>query len=141
MTKSYPSIHYHLLRDAAIVLMSILLAWVLIKVGIVQSIVSFSLGTKLLGSFVAGMFFTSVFTTSFAIVALGGIVKTNSIFVVAFLGACGATLGDVILFRFIKNDITEDIRDLLDLTHYRARLSHIFHKKIFRYSRPFLERF
>lgn len=136
MLKIYHSAHYHLMRDSAIVIMSILLAWVLVRVGIIQTIVSFSLGMKLLGSFVAGLFFTSVFTTSFAIVALGGITQTNSIVLVALLGALGATIGDLVLFRFVKNDITEDIKDLIQLTHYRARLSHIYHRKIFRYLTP-----
>ena len=130
--------HYHLVRDGAIVVMSILLACTFVQVGVVQSIISFSFGTKLIGSFIAGVFFTSVFTTSFAVVALGGIAQTNSIFLVALLGACGATIGDFFLFKFVKNDITEDIKDLLELTHYRARLHHIFHKKIFRYLTPFI---
>src|SRR3989344_4531358 len=107
MPKFYHFMHYHLVRDGAIVVMSILLACTFVQVGVVQSIISFSFGTKLIGSFIAGVFFTSVFTTSFAVVALGGIAQTNSIFLVALLGACGATIGDFFLFKFVKNDITE----------------------------------
>ena len=113
-----------------------MLALILVRIGAVQSILSFSLSIKLLGSFVAGLFFTSIFTTSFAIVALGEIAQTNSIALVALLGACGATIGDLFLFKFVKNDITEDVRDLIKFTHYRARLLHIYHRKIFRYLTP-----
>lgn len=138
MSKFYHSMHYHLMRDIAIVAMSVLLAWALVRVGVIQTILSFSLSMKLLGSFVAGLFFTSVFTTSFAIVALGGIAQMNSVVLVALLGACGATIGDLFLFKFVKNDITEDIQDLIKLTHYRSRLAHIYHRKIFRYLTPFV---
>ncbi|MEK7178156.1 MAG: hypothetical protein AAB721_00655 [Patescibacteria group bacterium] len=67
---------------------------------------------KLLGSFIAGMFFTSVFTTAPAIATLGEIARTNSAVLVAIFGAMGAVIGDLIIFRFIRDKLSEHLLEL-----------------------------
>ena len=52
-----------LLQDAAIIFISVLVAVILAKTGILKNILTSTKELELLGGFLAGMFFTSIFTT------------------------------------------------------------------------------
>ena len=131
--------HYknNLMKDIAVIALSILIAIILVKTGVLTNISASSRELKLLGSLIAGMFFTSVFTVAPATVALVEIARLNSIFWVAILGGAGAMIGDLIIFRFVKNKLSEDILYLLKKSK-SERLSLIFHLKIFRWLLAFL---
>ena len=60
----------HLMRDLAIIAVSVAVAVLLARLGVVEKFMVFAGGFKILASFVAGMFFTSIFTTAPAMVAL-----------------------------------------------------------------------
>ena len=131
--------HYknNLMKDIAVIALSILIAIILVKTGVLTNILASSRELKLLGSLIAGMFFTSVFTVAPATVALVEIARLNSIFWVAILGGAGAMIGDLIIFRFVKNKLSEDILYLLKKSKSEQLIS-IFRLKIFRWSIAFL---
>lgn len=127
----------NLIQDAAIVVLSVLIAIVLTKTGVLVDILASSKKLELFGSFVAGMFFTSVFTAAPATVVLTEIAQINSVIWVALFGGAGALIGDLIIFRFIKNRLSEDILYLLKKSK-SERLISIFRLRIFRWSMAFL---
>ena len=131
--------HYknNLMKDIAVIALSILIAIILVKTGVLTNILASSRELKLLGSLIAGMFFTSVFTVAPATVALVEIARLNSIFWVAILGGAGAMIGDLIIFRFVKNKLSEDILYLLKKSKSEQLIS-IFRLRIFRWSTVFL---
>lgn len=96
-------------KDFVIILISILIAYALVYLGIVELLISQVKGFNILGSFIAGIFFTSVFTIAPASVALAGLINGGSLFSVAFWGAIGALFGDLLLFFFIKDVFAEDL--------------------------------
>ena len=96
----------------AIIVLSIFIAVILVKTKILIGILISTKELKLLGSFITGMFFTSVFTTVPAIVTLGEIARTNSVVLVAIFGAMGAVVGDLIIFRFIRDKLSEHLLEL-----------------------------
>ena len=100
-------------KDFYIIILSILLAWFLVRVGVVNDFLTATLEYKILGSFIAGIFFTSAFTIAPASVALGGLATTGPVSVVAFWGALGAVFGDLILFFFIRDVFADDLLKLL----------------------------
>ena len=104
-----------LIRDGAIIILSILVAVILAKTGALESLITSTRELRLIGSFIAGILFVSVFTVAPATVALGEIAQSNSVFVVAILGGLGALAGDWIIFRFIKDKVSEDLTGLLKL--------------------------
>ncbi len=122
-----------LIHDIYIIFFSILVAFVLIKTEALSGILSGAVSVKLLGSFIAGIFFTSVFTTAPAIISLGEIAQHNSIFLTAFLGACGAVLGDLVIFRFIRDRLSEHLTLLMEHTTYWKRIRALFRLKYFRW--------
>ena len=129
--------HHTPRQDLAIIALSVMVAALLYRSGIIHDIVVSSSELKLFGSFIAGFFFTSVFTVSVAAVAFAEILETNSIVWVALFGAMGAVLGDLIIFRFVKNNLADDLQDLIT-KQQKDRLAHIFHTRIFRFLTPFL---
>lgn len=127
----------NLFKDMSIVALSVLIAIILLKTGAVIDLLSFSENLKLLGSFMAGIFFTSVFTTVPATVVLAEIAQVNSVILVALFGGVGATIGDLVIFRFVKNKLYEDVLYLLKKSK-SERLTSIFRLRVFRWSMMFL---
>ncbi len=128
---------YNIMRDLAIIFLSAVLSVVIVKTQALDSVLAASGSLRLMSSFLAGVFFTSVFTTPLAAVVLAQIAKTNGIFVVALLGALGALVGDLLIFRFIRYDIADDLRHLLTKKQ-TERWSHIMHLKLFHFLTPLL---
>ena len=125
------------MKDIAIVALSVLIAIILVKTEVLVSILASSKELELFGSFIAGMFFTSIFTVAPATVVLAEIAQVNSVLWVAFFGGIGAMIGDMIIFRFVRNRLFEDILYLLKKSKFE-RLISIFRLRIFRWLIAFL---
>lgn len=121
-----------LIQDLAIILLSIFIAVFLVKTHVITNILTSTKELELLGSFIAGMFFTSVFTTAPAIVTLGEIAKVNSVIQTAFFGAMGAVVGDLIIFRFVRDKLSEDLMELISHNNPGKRIKAILKIKFFR---------
>jgi len=122
-------------RDFLIILVSIFVAALLARSEFFSYIRNFSAGKDFLDSFISGAFFTSVFTTPFSIVAFADIAKSANIFHMAFFGAWGAVLGDLILFLFIKDNLADDVEYVLKAPGYR-KFHSIFKIRMFRWLTP-----
>lgn len=124
-------------KDLFWFVVSIALALFLVHTGIVIHLLASATQLKLVGSFVAGLFFTSLFTIAPAGIVLAHIAETTPIMIVAFLGALGAMIGDLVIYKFLQNNLTEDINDLLALPRYR-RIKRLFGVRKLRILRPFI---
>ncbi|MBI3114573.1 MAG: hypothetical protein HYZ07_01295, partial [Candidatus Harrisonbacteria bacterium] len=122
-------------HDIGIIVLSVIAAVLLAKTGALQSILTATREIEFVGSFIAGIFFTSIFTTAPAMVVLGQIAQANSPLPVALFGGLGALLGDLIIFRFVKDRLSED---MLSLLRERRRIRAILHRRFFRYLTMFL---
>ncbi len=121
--------------DLAFIILSIGLTITLSHWGIINTLLSHTQGYPALASFICGLFFTSAFTTAPAIAMFHGLTQTNSLWLVALCGSLGAVLGDIILFRFVRNRLSEDILSLMGkpLAH---QVHHIFKLRIFHWFSP-----
>jgi len=120
----------HFIFDILFVAVSVVAAVWLAKSGILER--NLTGRNFLLQSFIAGLFFTSAFTTAPAIAALGIIAKASeSVLQVALIGALGALIGDLIIFRFIRDRLSEDIYFVLGKEGKKVR--HLFHIRLFRW--------
>ena len=127
----------NLVRDLSVIFLSILIAVILAKTGTLESILVSTQGARFIGSFIAGIFFVSVFTAAPATVALGEIAQSNSIITVAILGGLGALMGDLIIFRFVKDRVSEHFNYLIKISR-SERFFSIFRLKLFRWIIPFV---
>lgn len=120
------------IRDFAIVIFSVVLATILAKSNLLVYVLDVAQGLKFLGSFLAGIFFISIFTVAPASVVLYEIAKSNPALEVAFFGGLGAVVGDLIIFRFVKDSISEDIKYFIEKTKLQ-KLTAIFKLKPLRW--------
>ena len=124
--------------DIGIIVLSVIVAIIFIKTGVIEEILKQTRDLWFLDSFIAGMFFTSVFTIAPAIVALGEIAQSSqSVLPVALFGGLGALCGDLIIFRFMRDRFGEDIMRLMRNSG-NGRLRSIVRLKSFRWLTFFL---
>lgn len=126
----------NLIKDLGIIIVSIVIAFIFVKTGVLTNLLTSTQELKFIGSFVAGMFFVSVFTAAPATIVLVEISQSNSIFLVAFFGGIGSLVGDLIIFRFIKDRLSNDFLFLINKPN-SERLKSIFRLKLFRWLVPF----
>jgi len=136
-TSTTPSRHSQLTKNLLIVIGSIFAAILLAKTGVVGIILTQTKEIEILASFLGGFFFTSLFTVAPATVVLAEIAQENSPFLVAALGGLGAVAGDLILFRFLKSHLTDQLVSLF--SHPKSeRLLKLFHLNIFHWLLVFI---
>lgn len=127
----------NIMRDLGVVVLSIVIAIILAKTGALAGILTSTQEWGLFGSLVAGIFFVSIFTAAPAGVVLFEIAAVHSIWEVALFGGIGALIGDLLIFRFIKDSISEDIHWLMRKTK-QERLVAIFRPNLFKWLIPFI---
>ncbi|MCI0614995.1 hypothetical protein L0244_18550, partial [bacterium] len=123
--------------DIFFIALSIGAAVYIVETGVIHALLGIFQPLRYVGSFIAGIFFTSVFTTAPAIVILGDLAQENSPFLVALFGGLGAVLGDLLLFRFMRDRVTEDVRYLIRRTKI-ARFPLIFKTRLTRWFLPLI---
>ena len=125
----------NLVRDLALVTFSVFIAIILAKTGALQDLITSTQEMRFIGSFIAGILFVSVFTAAPATVALGEIAQSNSVITMAILGGFGALIGDLIIFRFVKDRVSEHFYYLIKISK-SERLFSIFKLNLFRWIIP-----
>ncbi|MBI4709190.1 MAG: hypothetical protein HY764_03245 [Candidatus Portnoybacteria bacterium] len=126
----------NIVRDLILITLSVIIAVILAKTGALEGFLAGAKEYGFLGSLIAGMFFVSIFTAAPAGVVLFEIAAAGSMWEVALLGAIGAMIGDLLIFRFIKVRISKDVSWLIRKTK-QERLASIFRLKLFRWLVPF----
>lgn len=127
----------NIMRDFGIIVLSIVIAVILAKTGALEGILTSTEEWRVVGSLLAGIFFVSIFTAAPAGVVLFEIAAANSIWEVALFGGIGALIGDLLIFRFIKDSLSEDMHWLIHKTK-QERMVSIFRLKLFRWLVPFI---
>ena len=123
----------NLIRDLMLVVFSIFIAIILAKTGVLQGLITSTQEMRFIGSFVAGIFFTSVFTTAPAIIALGEIAHANSVISTALLGSMGALAGGLVIYKFVRDRLSEHLMELVKHRGGGKRIKMLFKLKYFRW--------
>lgn len=122
-----------LLHDVLLIIISLSVAFALVQTGFLSVVLASTREWQFIGSFIAGLFFTSIFTTAPAIVALGEITLVHPIASVALFGALGAVIGDLIIFRFIRDKFAEHLLELLSHRYLGKRVRTLLRLRLFRW--------
>ncbi len=88
------------------------------------------------GAFIAGMLFVSMFTVSTGALILIFLTEYLNPFEIAILAAFGGVVGDLIILRFIKTKLADELEDLYDIFDKRKHLLKLLRTKYFRWSLP-----
>jgi len=123
----------YVLQDISIILLSVLVATLLVRTNVLTNILASTGDTGIWGAFVAGMFFTSIFTTAPAMAALGVIMLTQNIVLTALVGAAGSMVGDLIIFRFVRDRFSEHVSEIMMHESIWRRFHLLFKRRFFRW--------
>ena len=123
----------HILIDVAVIVLSVLVAVLLVRTEVLANLLASAGDMEVFGAFIAGIFFTSIFTTAPAIAALGEISIIHGIFYTAFFGAVGSVLGDLIIFRFVRDRFSEHVSEIMTHQSVWRRFHLLFKRRFFRW--------
>lgn len=126
-----------LMRDALIILMSILIAITLSKSGFLSEFFLVNAESRIVGSFFAGVFFTSFFTSPLAFATFATLAPSMNVLLMALIGGMGAVLGDLVIFGLLRYAFRQDIEHVMSVPRYK-RFFAIFHRRMFRWVLPFI---
>ncbi|MBI4991966.1 MAG: hypothetical protein HZB99_02000 [Candidatus Harrisonbacteria bacterium] len=98
--------------NLTILFASIFLTYVLLRTGVLQRWVVTLNDLDYFGAFVAGIFWTSVFTVVPATAVLALFAENLNLILVSVFAGLGAVLGDFTIFKFIRDELADELMDL-----------------------------
>ncbi|KKU35051.1 MAG: hypothetical protein UY31_C0026G0003 [Candidatus Wolfebacteria bacterium GW2011_GWE1_48_7] len=93
------------------------------------------------GIFLAGMFYISTFTVAPALAILYAFTSVYSPLTIALIAGLGSLLGDLILFRFFKDSVVEELKPLFHKLEDSSTFYRLFHTPYFFWLTPILGAF
>ncbi len=93
-------------RDTAVFGLSVAAAVLLVRSGAIHQLLAQTVHTPWVGILIAGIGYSSLFTVAPATVALAAIGQVTPAWQVALVGGFGAMIGDQVVFRFIRSEIS-----------------------------------
>lgn len=89
-----------------------------------------------LGAFIAGALFVSTFTVATGAVILLVLAERMSPIEIGIIAGLGAVVGDFIIFRFIKNNLTQELTLIYNHIDGNHHLQKVLHSKYFSWTLP-----
>lgn len=94
-----------------------------------------------LGAFLAGILFVSTFTISTGIVILLVLAEKLSPLEIGLIAGLGAVTGDLLMFRFAKNDLLSELELIFMHFERNQHVNHVIHSKYFGWTLPVIGAF
>lgn len=110
-------------RDVGAIALSVVVAVLLARSGLIGELLASVSGFSIIGGFVSGMFFVSVFTVAPAAAVLIELFQANSLFEVAIAAGLGGFVGDWVMFRFLRDRVAADLAFLARRSSLRGPLA------------------
>lgn len=121
--------------------LSILIAFTLLFAGIFETIVFHLTQYGIFGGLIAGLLFPFTFTAASAGIFLVELGRFYNPFLIAVIAGLGAMIADLIMFRFLKEGIVDEIKliiqSILPIPTLK-KLENITEKKVWLWGIPFL---
>lgn len=89
-----------------------------------------------IGAFIAGVLFVSTFTVATGAVILLVLAESLSPIEIGIIAGAGAVLGDFIIFRFIKDNLANEVKDIYSHIDTNHQLEKLLHTKYFSWLLP-----
>jgi membrane protein YqaA with SNARE-associated domain len=121
--------HWHY-KNLTILFASFLFAYAFGQTYLYQSLLGNLKTVGWPGIFIVGTFFTSIFTVAPAAVVLVGLGKFYDPLVLAPLAGAGAMFGDYVIFRFIREGVLDELKEIIGKRNL-AKLLHPLRSRYF----------
>ncbi len=124
-------------KNTTLLIVSMFVFFVLATTEFMRNLISMLGSTGYLGAFLMGALLVSVFTAAPAIVVLFNLANHLPPVEIALLAGAGAVVGDYVLFRYLKDNVFEELAPLFRkvTTH---RVSKLFYTPYFMWLTPIL---
>lgn len=123
-------------KNLTVVFASIILAIVLFKNEWLHSYL-LSIGEfGYIGAFIAGILFVSTFTVATGSLILLILAEKLSPIELDLIAGLGAVVGDLLIFRLVKDELSSELRSLYNLFDHKHHLRKLFHSKYFNWTLP-----
>ena len=124
-------------KNTALLIASIVIFISVAKTDIVQATIA-HIGTfGYPGIFITGLFYVSTFTVVPALAVLYEFTIIHSTFTVAIIAGLGSVVGDFLIFRFIRDEVVEELKPLFEKLETSTIYS-LFHTPYFFWFTPIL---
>lgn len=91
-----------------------------------------------IGAFIAGILFVSTFTVATGAIILLILAETLSPIEIGLIAGLGAVVGDFAIFRFVKNGLATEIKQIYSLFDRKRHFKKILSSKYFSWTLPVL---
>lgn len=91
-----------------------------------------------IGAFIAGILFVSTFTVATSALVLLVLAETLSPLEIGLIAGLGAVVGDMVIFRLIKDNLANEIEDIYNHIDTKKHLKKLLHSKYFNWSLPLI---
>ncbi|OGJ22440.1 MAG: hypothetical protein A3J60_00400 [Candidatus Pacebacteria bacterium RIFCSPHIGHO2_02_FULL_46_9] len=125
-------------KNLTVVFLSIVLAVVLSRFEVFHSFLLHLGGFGYIGAFIAGALFVSTFTVATSALILLTLSETLSPIEIGLIAGLGAVVGDMLIFRLVKDNLTNEIEDIYNHMDRKKHLKKLFHSKYFNWMLPVL---
>lgn len=135
MTKFWQGWKY---KNLTFVFLGILLAFILSRIEAFHAFLLHLGSLGYLGAFLAGILFVSTFTVATGAVILFILAETLSPLEIGIVAGLGAVFGDFTIFRFVKDNLTDEFEDIYNNVDSRHHLIKLLHSKYFSWTLPII---
>lgn len=126
-----------LIFKAGIFILSLSLAWWLIKSGYLQGVVETVLPLRFIAEITAGALYVFFLTSPVAVAMLVVLAGANNPIITALLAGFGAVLGDLLILKFFRKELSSDLK-LVSRELHLQRVNTLLRKLHLNFLVPFL---
>jgi uncharacterized membrane protein YdjX (TVP38/TMEM64 family) len=134
MDKIYKTWKY---KNTCFLIISLILLFYVTDTAIGQQIIHSIERLGYFGTFLAGIFFVSTFTVAPASVVLFKFAQIYNPILIALTAGLGGVIGDYIIFRFLKDNVFEEIKPVFTKLG-GSHLAQLMHTPFFAWFAPFV---
>lgn len=128
--------HHH--KNISLLVVGIVSAIIISRLPFFNLIIQNIGNLGLFGAFLSGMLFASTFTVATGGLLLISLANTLSPFGLVLASASGAVFADLLIFHFVKDDISSDITPIYKKFLSHHHLTKILHTRYFSWTLPVL---
>lgn len=100
-------------KNTTLLVLSLIVLFLLADTAIAHSLIRQIGNFGYLGAFITGIFFVSTFTVVPASVVLFHLAQEFNPLIIALCAGAGGVIGDLLIFRFLKDGVFEEVRPLI----------------------------
>jgi len=123
-------------KNLTFLLLSLILAFFVLRNETLHSYLLHLGNFGYIGAFFAGMLFVSTFTVATGAIILLVLVETLSPIEIGLIAGLGAVTGDLIIFRFVKDDLSKEVKNIYNKFDKNHHLKKLFRTKYFAWTLP-----